>query len=118
VSSALAAMRAIIAARFDPAEWNIYAAQASDGDNAARDEDPTRHLLESELLPLCQYFAYIEVGEEGGFASMPSSLWSLYEGIQSSSVPLAMRKVRHKGEIFPVFHDLFQKRQAPTKATP
>ncbi|MGO6907737.1 DUF444 family protein, partial [Rhizobium ruizarguesonis] len=34
VSSALAAMRAIIAARFDPAEWNIYGAQASDGDNA------------------------------------------------------------------------------------
>ncbi|WP_454851171.1 YeaH/YhbH family protein [Rhizobium binxianense] len=118
VSSALAAMRSIIAARFDPSEWNIYAAQASDGDNSARDEDLTRHLLEGELLPLCQYFAYIEVGEEGGFASTPSSLWSLYEGVRSSSVPLAMRKVRHKGEIFSVFHDLFQKRQAPSKATP
>ncbi|MGO8126585.1 DUF444 family protein, partial [Rhizobium ruizarguesonis] len=34
VSSALAAMRAIIAARFDPEEWNIYGAKASDGDNA------------------------------------------------------------------------------------
>lgn len=118
VSSALAAMRSIIAARFDPAEWNIYAAQASDGDNSTRDDDLTRHLLKSELLPLCQYFAYIEVGEDEDMSSTPSALWSLYEGIRPASPNLAMRKVYHKSEIFPVFHDLFQKRQAQSKATP
>ncbi|RUV28353.1 DUF444 family protein, partial [Mesorhizobium sp. M1A.T.Ca.IN.004.03.1.1] len=62
VSSALAAMRAIIAARFDPAEWNIYGAQASDGNNAHSDGNLSGQLLR-EILPLCQYFAYIERGD-------------------------------------------------------
>ena len=37
VSTALEEMRQVVADRFPPAEWNIYAAQASDGDNAAGD---------------------------------------------------------------------------------
>ncbi|MBX4928819.1 uncharacterized sporulation protein YeaH/YhbH (DUF444 family) [Rhizobium binae] len=118
VSSALAAMRAIIAARFDPAEWNIYGAQASDGDNAHSDGNLTGHLLR-EILPLCQYFAYIEVGEEGGDSSISRSpLWMLYDGIRSEALPLSMRKVCRRGEIFPVFHDLFQKREAQARVTP
>ena len=34
VSSALQAMHDIVRSRFRPADWNIYAAQASDGDNS------------------------------------------------------------------------------------
>ncbi|MBN9981981.1 YeaH/YhbH family protein [Rhizobium laguerreae] len=118
VSSALAAMRAIIAARFDPAEWNIYGAQASDGDNAHSDGNLSGQLLR-EILPLCQYFAYIEVGEEGGDSSVSRSpLWMLYDGIRSELQPLSMRKVCRRNEIFPVFHDLFQKRDAQSKVTP
>ncbi|GLR59378.1 YeaH/YhbH family protein [Rhizobium leguminosarum] len=117
VSSALAAMRGIIAARFDPAEWNIYGAQASDGDNAHSDGNLTGQLLR-EILPLCQYFAYIEVGEEGGDSSISRSpLWMLYDGIRSE-LPLSMRKVCRRSEIFPVFHDLFQKRDAQSRVTP
>ena len=118
VSSALAAMRGIIASRFDPAEWNIYGAQASDGDNAHSDGGLSGQLLR-EILPLCQYFAYIEVGEEGGDSSISRSpLWTLYEGIRSELLPLSMRKVCRRSEIFPVFHDLFQKREAQSKVTP
>ncbi|MBX5164930.1 MULTISPECIES: YeaH/YhbH family protein [unclassified Rhizobium] len=118
VSSALVAMRRIIAARFDPAEWNIYGAQASDGDNAHSDGNLSGQLLR-EILPLCQYFAYIEVGEEGGDSSVSRSpLWMLYDGIRSELLPLSMRKVCRRGEIFPVFHDLFQKRDAQSRVTP
>ncbi|PKA42576.1 YeaH/YhbH family protein [Rhizobium sullae] len=119
VSSALAAMRAIVAARFDPAEWNIYAAQASDGDNSYSDGTMTGQLLRHEILPLCQYFAYIEVGEEDSDSSVSRSpLWTLYEGIRSEQVPLSMRKVCQRNEIFPVFHELFQKRDAQSKVAP
>ncbi|APO76582.1 von Willebrand factor A domain-containing protein [Rhizobium etli 8C-3] len=119
VSSALAAMRAIVAARFDPAEWNIYAAQASDGDNSYSDGTTTGQLLRHEILPLCQYFAYIEVGEEDNDSSVSRSpLWTLYEGIRAEQVPLSMRKVCRRNEIFPVFHDLFQKRDAQSKVAP
>jgi len=111
VSSALAAMRQIITARFDPAEWNIYAAQASDGDNSYSDGSTTGQLLQHEILPLCQYFAYIEVDEESGDSSVSRSpLWALYDSIRAAALPLSMRKVCRKNEIFPVFHDLFQKR--------
>ena len=50
--------------RFRPEDWNIYAAQASDGDNAPNDNDKTAVLLKETLLPVCQYFAYLEVGPE------------------------------------------------------
>jgi uncharacterized sporulation protein YeaH/YhbH (DUF444 family) len=45
VSSALAEMQRLIEARYPPAEWNIYAAQASDGDNYAGDADKCVSLL-------------------------------------------------------------------------
>ncbi|TAV74534.1 YeaH/YhbH family protein [Rhizobium leguminosarum] len=119
VSSALAAMRAIIAARFDPTEWNIYGAQASDGDNSHSDGNLTGQLLRHEILPQCQYFAYIEVGEESGDSSASRSpLWTLYQGIRSELLPLSIRKVCRRNEIFPVFHDLFQKRDGQSKVTP
>jgi uncharacterized sporulation protein YeaH/YhbH (DUF444 family) len=111
VSSALEAMRTIISERYDPTEWNIYAAQASDGDNSYSDGELTVSLLEHEILPLCQYFAYIEVGDESDSSSTSgSSLWALYEEILSDSLPLAMRRVCRKNEIFAVFHDLFRKK--------
>ncbi|WP_210050038.1 YeaH/YhbH family protein [Neorhizobium petrolearium] len=119
VSSALLAMRSIIAARFDPTDWNIYAAQASDGDNSYSDGSLVGQLLQYEILPLCQYFAYIEVGEEGEDSSTSDSpIWNLYEGIRSDILPLAMRKVCRRNQIFPVFHDLFQKQQAHSKTEP
>ena len=112
VSSALAAMRSIVAERYNPIDWNIYAAQASDGDNSYSDGALTGQLLEQEILPLCQYFAYIEVGDEDDDSSSSSStLWQLYEDIRSGKFPLSMRKVCRKSEIFPVFHELFRKGQ-------
>ena len=112
VSSALQAMHDIVRSRFKPADWNIYAAQASDGDNSYSDSEVTSRLLTDKILPASQFFAYLEVGQENGLSyEMPnSSLWTLYEGLRASGAPLSMRKVNERGEIFPVFHDLFQRR--------
>ncbi|WP_337267348.1 YeaH/YhbH family protein [Oryzifoliimicrobium ureilyticus] len=119
VSSALAAMRSIVAARFDPTEWNIYAAQASDGDNAYSDGATTEQLLRQEILPSCQYFAYLEVGEDGSDHNLSRSpLWMLYAGLKSDLLPLSMRKVCRRGDIFPVFHDLFKKREGKVETAP
>jgi uncharacterized sporulation protein YeaH/YhbH (DUF444 family) len=112
VSSALQAMHDIVRSRFKPADWNIYAAQASDGDNSYSDSEVTSRLLTDKILPASQFFAYLEVGQENGLSyEMPnSSLWTLYEGLRASGAPLSMRKVNERSEIFPVFHDLFQRR--------
>jgi uncharacterized sporulation protein YeaH/YhbH (DUF444 family) len=118
VSSALQAMHEIVRSRFRPSDWNIYAAQASDGDNSTADGEAVARLLTEQILPVSQFFAYLEVGEAGGYSfEMPdSSLWTLYERLRASSAPLSMRKVHDRSEIFPVFHDLFQRRAKHEKA--
>ena len=65
VSTALDEMRGSSTERYPPADWNIYAAQASDGDNAPNDSEQTRRAAERDDLPACQYFAYLEVGTRG-----------------------------------------------------
>src|SRR5271154_2469658 len=118
VSSALQAMHDIVRSRFKPSDWNIYAAQASDGDNSFSDGEVAGRILTDMILPVTQFFAYLEVGESGGYSfEMPdSALWTLYERLRSGGAPLSMRKVSDRSEIFPVFHDLFQRRGKQEKA--
>jgi len=73
VSSAFVEMARIVKDRYDPASWNIYAAQASDGDNQPSDNEQTRELLKEAILPLCQYFAYVEVADPNTDMSGPRS---------------------------------------------
>ena len=120
VSAALSAMHEIVRSRFRPADWNIYAAQASDGDNSNSDADVVSRLLTEMILPVSQFFAYLEVGEASGngFDMSESTLWSLYRRLCSDGAPLSMRKVSERNEIFPVFHDLFRRRGSLQKAVP
>ena len=71
VSSALEEMLRIVRARYPVEDWNIYAAQASDGHNFDHDMHRTIALLQREILDLCQYYAYIEVGEEESAYTAP-----------------------------------------------
>jgi uncharacterized protein len=113
VSTALDEMLRVVRARYNPENWNIYAAQASDGDNYSEDSDRCSQLLGGEILPISQYFAYIEVGAEAtlrhGFPSPPTDLWRTYATIAPQHPNFAMRKVADPSQIFPVFHDLFAK---------
>jgi uncharacterized sporulation protein YeaH/YhbH (DUF444 family) len=120
VSSALQAMHEIVRTRYRPSDWNIYAAQASDGDNSYSDGEVTGRLLTETILPVTQFFAYLEVGESGHsiFDMSDSSLWSLYERLHNDGAPLSMRKVSDRNEIFPVFHDLFKRRSQQEKVAP
>jgi len=113
VSTALDEMLRVVRARYNPENWNIYAAQASDGDNYSEDSDRCSQLLGGEILPISQYFAYIEVGAEAtlrhGFPSPPTDLWRTYATIAPQHPNFAMRKVADPSQIYPVFHDLFAK---------
>jgi uncharacterized protein len=120
VSSALQVMHEIVRSRFRPADWNIYAAQASDGDNSHSDGEAVSRLLTENILPVSQFFAYLEVGDTGSstFDMPDSSLWTLYQRLRAEGAPLSMRKVSDRSEIFPVFHDLFQRRRKQEKVAP
>jgi hypothetical protein len=118
VSSALNEMARIIRERYDPGVWNIYAAQASDGDNLSSDNAQTRELLQNQILPLCQYFAYVEVSgpniETHGYVPHhgQSSLWITYAALQKESEKFQMRRVSRREHIYSVFRQLFQRRVA------
>ncbi len=106
VSSALVLMEEIIKARYDPSQWNIYGAQASDGDNWHHDSGRCRELLSEKLLPLVRYFAYVQVAEE------EQNLWEEYSHLQAAHKHFAMRKATEASQIYPVFRDLFKKEGA------
>jgi uncharacterized protein len=113
VSTALEEMRRVVAERYRPEDWNIYAAQASDGDNSSSDEAETVLLLKQAILPVTQYFAYVELGEEGEDTDGPgreTTLWSTYERLCAEGEALVMRRVSRRRDIFPVFRDLFRPR--------
>jgi uncharacterized sporulation protein YeaH/YhbH (DUF444 family) len=121
VSSALREMQRIVEERYSPDAWNIYAAQASDGDNSPNDGTTSAGLLRDVILPVCQYYAYLEVGSDSdrmqtGFINHKTSLWQTYETLQEGGANLAMRKVNHRREIYPVFRELFRRRDAEAGA--
>ena len=106
VSSALSLMMDIIKDRYPPDEWNIYGAQASDGDNWHDDSPRCYNLLKQQILPSCQYFCYVEITERDS-----QELWVNYERLRESHGPsFAMQKLRDQSEIYPVFKELFQRK--------
>jgi hypothetical protein len=114
VSTALFKMAEIVRDRYPVDQWNIYAAQASDGDNTSSDNAVVLAQLKDVILPICQYYAYVEVGmddeEDHPGAGEPSTnLWRAYRRI-SVEAPFAMRKVKHRRDIYPVFRELFARR--------
>lgn len=107
VSSALKLMLDIVQQRYNPQEWNIYAAQASDGDNWTEDSAPCAKLLAEQLLPLLRYYAYIEITPRAH-----QSLWEQYQQLLSSHPNLAIQHIREVSDIYPVFRELFKKQAA------
>ncbi len=110
VSSALTLMHEVIRARYNSSEWNIYGAQASDGDNWQQDSSKCRELLDDKLLPLCRYFAYVQVADED------QNLWEEYTRVRDANPHFAMQKIVTASQIFPVFRDLFKKTTNPATA--
>lgn len=110
VSSALKLTSEIIRERYPEHEWNIYAAQASDGDNWNDDSPTCVRILREELLPKMQYFAYVEI--------MPrrhQALWESYSLLQQQHPnAFALQQIDGPGDIYPVFRELFRQRmEAP-----
>lgn len=106
VSSALELMRKIIVDRYPSSQWNIYGAQASDGDNWDNDSARCRELLEQLLLPITQYFAYIEITD-----GPAQNLWDEYAKLEAAHTDhFAMRRIATAADIYPVFRDLFKRK--------
>jgi len=114
VSTALEEMHRIIRLRYPSGEWNIYAAQASDGDNLPADSDGCFALMDGTIMRLCQYFAYVEIIDEReseifGSTDNGTSLWRAYMAVKDRWPNFDMSRIAKAADIYPVFRQLFTK---------
>jgi len=106
VSSALHLLAKVIQERYAGSDWNVYVAQASDGDNWDNDSVLCRDLLINTILPAVQYYAYVEITE-----GEPQNLWEEYMQVRACHAHFAMQKIESPADIYPVFRELFKKQQ-------
>jgi uncharacterized sporulation protein YeaH/YhbH (DUF444 family) len=107
VSSALNLAYDILRERYDPAVWNVYAAQASDGDNWDSDSVICREILTTKLMPLMRYYAYVEITPR-----QHQSLWYAYQEVRAVHPHFAMQEIGGAEDIYPVFRELFKRQEA------
>lgn len=107
VSSALEMVKDIIDTRYSSNNWNVYIAQASDGDNWNADSPYCQKILMNDIIPNIQYYAYVEI--------MPrhhQSLWESYLKIAEKFPNFAMQNIDKLSDIYPVFRELFKRHLA------
>jgi len=117
VSSAFELAKDIMSERYSPSEWNVYFAQASDGDNWSDDNGKLLEILQNDILPVTQFFSYIEVGEPrgmgmlGGFAHQ---LMEVYDNIVGSNQNMVAERVQKPSDVYPIFRKIFAKDRKET----
>jgi len=114
VSTALDEMLRIWKDRYAPDEWNIYVAQASDGYTQSGDAARCVEMLNTEVMPHTQYYAYIEILDEREmevFADEETGaeLWRAYRTVYRQWDNFATKRIARPQDIFPVFRELFSK---------
>jgi uncharacterized sporulation protein YeaH/YhbH (DUF444 family) len=88
--------------------WNVYVAQASDGDAFGADPARSARFLREKLLPATRYYAYLELADPRS-SGHASALWAEYEHVADAVTNLAMRRASERDQIYPVFRELFRK---------
>lgn len=121
ISSALVKMLEIIKERYPVSDWNIYAAQASDGENLPYDGPKCCRLLDEEIMPKCQYYAYVEILDEreASIFNDPTSgaaQWRALRAVDERWPNFAMKRIARRGDIYPVFRELFARQGATAAA--
>ena len=116
VSTAYDEMIRVIRDRYDVNEWNIYLAQASDGDNTESDNQMCQTKL-GMMLPWMQYATYLEIGRDhtGDYYQPKSTtLWKMMEGLQTDFGNLALRRITDEAQVIETFRSLFQSKAKAT----
>lgn len=108
VSSALNLAYDIVRERYDTSTWNIYCAQASDGDNEYEDSQTCREILTDKLMPLVRYWTYVSIRPN----TTAQSLWHAYAKVREVCPNLSMDTIREKEDVYPAFREFFKRQEA------
>ncbi|HEY1058444.1 MAG TPA: YeaH/YhbH family protein [Limnobacter sp.] len=110
---AMQLMHEIIEKRYHGSAWNVYVAQASDGDATSRDAKRSTDYLIQHIMPHVRYYAYVETMPTPMFGmARASDLWESFEAVEEQCAGhFAMRKLFNRRDIYPVFRGLFEKKE-------
>lgn len=110
VSTGLEKMSEIMVDRYPKDEWNIYGAQASDGDNWGNDDCAKCAVLMEGILKQSQGHWYTEITKNSH-----QKLWSTYEKVAADNPnKFWMGHVEERRDIPKVFREFFKKRGEKT----
>ena len=108
VSSAFVKAKEIMKDIYPTNEWNIYFAQASDGDNWGHDNEVLKDILQKDILPETQYFSYIQVGKARSYAHMGGNLIGEYKELEDKYDNVISKQIENTEDIYPVFREIFK----------
>ena len=108
VSSAFKLSKEIVDDRYSPNEWNIYFAQASDGDNWDNDNEELKSIIANDILPITQYFSYIQVGTKRHGYYNSGNLLQEYVSLQAQHKNMVTKHIEDTSDIYPVFREIFK----------
>lgn len=101
--------------KYNPALWNIYLAHSSDGDNFGHDNQLVHDLVVDKLLPILQYYAYVQINpdsqEHMSFSDADESLWSVFNPLSKKHKHLSTALITTESEVYPVFIKLFERKK-------
>lgn len=101
---------------YPPASWNIYLAHASDGDNFGRDNILVEDIIINKLLPILQYYAYIQINPDEDSDWRPSpkadpdNLWNVMGKIAETKPNMDAAMINSEPDVYPVFIKLFERK--------
>ena len=107
VSSALMLVKDIMK-RYDLSQTNFYVSQASDGDNWGVDNEFMCNILVNNILPVVQYYAYIQIGK----SEYEDCLYNVFQHIQKSAPnggKMGLSVVEDESDVYPALAGLFKK---------
>lgn len=115
-SSALQLVYDTITEKYPTSMWNAYVAHASDGDNFGHDNLEVINIITQKLLPLLQYYAYVQINAEEIQAWWNSlddedNLWQVFKKLKEDHRNLDAALVENAKDVYPVFLKLFEKRK-------
>ena len=110
VSSAYETAKATIKSRYPASEWNLYVAQASDGDNYGSDNTVAQELLET-IMDQIQFMAYVEIARVNHdlFMSHNTNLWDMLRKVQLLYPQISMQQLYQEADVIQVFRKFFEK---------
>jgi sporulation protein YhbH len=113
ISSAYEKALEIIAARYHPSLWNIYAFHCSDGDNFESD-NPSALRLARKLCEASNLFGYGEI-KPHGYQQYESSMMTLFQELKAPNFSAV--RIMQKEDVWPSFKALLSKDRALAEET-